>query len=226
MCGRFTISISENELRNYLKESFDIEEAKSDFELPRYNVAPGQPVISIINDGKKNRVGLFKWGLVPPFAKDEKIGNNLINAKSETLMDKPSFKPSFQSKRCVILANGFYEWRKEEKGKTPMHILMTDHSIFPMAGLWSTYTKDDGSKLHTTTIITTSANELVSSIHDRMPVILTEESRKIWLNPSIKDFPTLQKVLTPYDANKMKAYRVSSLVNTATNDSIECIKEV
>jgi putative SOS response-associated peptidase YedK len=226
MCGRFTISISENELRNYLKESFDIEEAKSDFELPRYNVAPGQPVISIINDGKKNRVGLFKWGLVPPFAKGEKIGNNLINAKSETLMDKPSFKLSFQSKRCVILANGFYEWRKEEKGKTPMHILMTDHSIFPMAGLWSTYTKDDGSKLHTTTIITTSANELVSSIHDRMPVILTEESRKIWLNPSIKDFPTLQKVLTPYDANKMKAYRVSALVNTATNDSIECIKEV
>jgi putative SOS response-associated peptidase YedK len=226
MCGRFTISISENELRNYLKESFDIEEAKSDFELPRYNVTPGQPVISIINDGKKNRVGLFKWGLVPPFAKGEKIGSNLINAKSETLMDKPSFKPSFQSKRCVILANGFYEWRKEEKGKTPMHILMTDHSIFPMAGLWSTYTKDDGSKLHTTTIITTSANELVSSIHDRMPVILTEESRKIWLNPSIKDFPTLQKVLTPYDANKMKAYRVSALVNTATNDSIECIKEV
>lgn len=226
MCGRFTISISENELRDYLKESFDIEEAKSDFELPRYNVAPGQPVISIINDGKKNRVGLFKWGLVPPFAKDEKIGNNLINAKSETLVDKPSFKPSFQSKRCVILANGFFEWRKEEKGKTPMHILMTDHSIFPMAGLWSTYIKADGSKLHTTTIITTSANELVSSIHDRMPVILTEESKKIWLNPNIKDFPTLQKVLTPYDTNKMKAYKVSSLVNTATNDSAECIKEV
>ena len=226
MCGRFTISISENELRDYLKESFDIEEAKSDFELPRYNVAPGQPVISIINDGKKNRVGLFKWGLVPPFAKDEKIGINLINAKSETLVDKPSFKPSFQSKRCVILANGFFEWRKEEKGKTPMHILMTDHSIFPMAGLWSTYIKADGSKLHTTTIITTSANELVSSIHDRMPVILTEESKKIWLNPNIKDFPTLQKILMPYDTNKMKAYRVSSLVNTATNDSAECIEEV
>jgi len=226
MCGRFTISISENELRDYLKESFDIEEAKSDFELPRYNVAPGQPVISIINDGKKNRVGLFKWGLVPPFAKDEKIGNNLINAKSETLVDKPSFKPSFQSKRCVILANGFFEWRKEEKGKTPMHILMTDHSIFPMAGLWSTYIKDDGSKLHTTTIITTSANELISSIHDRMPVILTEESKKIWLNPNIKDFPTLQKVLTPYDASKMKTYRVSSLVNSATSESADCIKEV
>jgi putative SOS response-associated peptidase YedK len=95
-----------------------------------------------------------------------------------------------------------------------------------MAGLWSTYMKEDGSKLHTATIITTSANQLVKSIHDRMPVILTDESRKIWLNPRIKDFPTLQKVLTPYDASKMLAYRVSSLVNSATNESADCIKEV
>ncbi|HBG32181.1 MAG TPA: hypothetical protein DEG42_00615 [Acholeplasmataceae bacterium] len=226
MCGRFTISISEDELRNYLKESFDIEDTKSGFELPRYNVAPGQGIISIINDGNKNRVGLFKWGLVPSFAKDEKIGNNLINAKSETLTEKPSFKPSLESKRCIILANGFYEWRKEEKGKTPMHIFMSDHSIFPMAGLWSTYVKEDGSKLHTATIITTNANQLVKSIHDRMPVILTDETKKIWLNPRIKDFPTLQKVLTPYDASKMQVYRVSSLVNSATNESADCIKEV
>jgi putative SOS response-associated peptidase YedK len=226
MCGRFTISISADELKEYLKESYEIEEVNAEFDLPRYNVAPGQPIISIINDGKKNRVGLFKWGLVPSFSKDEKIGNSLINAKSETLIEKPSFKSSYESKRCVIIANGFYEWRKEEKQKTPMHIKMVDSSIFPIAGLWSTYIKDDGSKLHTATIITTEANTLVSSIHNRMPVILTEENKKIWLNPHIKDISILQKLLKPYDASLMQSYPVSSLVNSATNDTPECIVSV
>jgi putative SOS response-associated peptidase YedK len=226
MCGRFTISISADELKEYLKESYEIEEVNAEFDLPRYNVAPGQPIISIINDGKKNRVGLFKWGLVPSFSKDEKIGNSLINAKSETLIEKPSFKSSYESKRCVIIANGFYEWKKEEKQKTPMHIKMIDSSIFPIAGLWSTYTKTDGSKLHTATIITTEANTLVSTIHDRMPVILTEENKKIWLNPQIKDTSILQKLLKPYDASLMQSYPVSSLVNSATNDTPECIVSV
>lgn len=226
MCGRFTISISTDELKEYLKESYEIEESKTDFDLPRYNVAPGQPIISIINDGKKNRVGHFKWGLVPPFAKDEKMGNNLINAKSETLLDKPSFKPSLENKRCIIIANGFYEWKREEKQKQPMYIKMVDSSIFPIAGLWSTYTRTDGSKLHTATIITTSANTLVSSIHDRMPVILTEESKKIWLNPQIKDLSVLLKLLMPFDSNQMQTYPVSSLVNSATNDTPECMIQV
>lgn len=113
MCGRFTITVTMDELKEYLSEYYEIDEMKSEIVVPRYNVAPGQDIISIINDGNKNRVGLLKWGLVPPFAKDEKIGNSMINAKSETLHEKPSYKPSFEHKRCVILANGFYEWKKK-----------------------------------------------------------------------------------------------------------------
>ena len=224
MCGRFTITVTMDELKDYLSEYYEIDEMKSKIVVPRYNVAPGQEIITIINDGNKNRVGLLKWGLVPPFAQDEKIGNSMINAKSETLHEKPSYKSSFEHKRCVILANGFYEWKRNDKIKTPMRILMKDQSIFPIAGLWSTYHRPDGTKLHTCTIITTQANEVVSSIHDRMPVILTEENRKAWLNPRITDYQLLSHTLKPFEPSKMYAYQVFSLVNNATNEIPECIQ--
>jgi len=226
MCGRFTITVTMDELKDYLSEYYDIDEMKSDFVLPRYNVAPGQDVISIINDGNKNRVGLFKWGFVPSFAKDEKIGYSMINAKSETLQEKPSYRPSLEQKRCVILADGFYEWKKEDKHKIPMRILMKDKSIFPIAGLWSTFTRSDGSKLHTCTIVTTQANEIVSDIHDRMPVILTDETKISWLNPRITDYKILTTLLKPFDSKRMYTYQVSSKVNTATFDDMECIKPI
>ncbi|MBE0701161.1 MAG: SOS response-associated peptidase, partial [Acholeplasmataceae bacterium] len=159
-------------------------------------------------------------------AKDEKIGFSMINAKSETLGEKPSFYPSFKTKRCVILADGFYEWKKEQKQKTPMRIVLKDQKIFPMAGLWSTYQRSDGSKFFTCTIITTSANDLMASIHDRMPVILTEENQKAWLNPRNTDLDMLSKVLVPYDSTKMHAYLVSNLVNKASNDLYECIQPI
>lgn len=226
MCGRFTITVTMDELKDYLSEYYDIDEMKGDFVLPRYNVAPGQEVISVINDGQKNRVGLFKWGLVPSFAKDEKIGYSMINAKSETLQDKPSYRPSLEHKRCVILANGFYEWKKEDQHKIPMRILMKDQSIFPIAGLWSTYVRPDGTKLHTCTIVTTAANALVSEIHDRMPVILTEETKTSWLNPRITDYKILTKFFKPFDSEHMYSYQVSSLVNSAANDLKECIEPI
>ncbi len=226
MCGRFTITVTMDELKDYLSDYYDIDEMKSDIVVPRYNVAPGQDVISIINDGNKNRVGLFKWGLVPSFAKDEKIGYSMINAKSETLQEKPSYRPSLEHKRCVILANGFYEWKKEDKHKIPMRILMKDQSIFPIAGLWSTFVRPDGTKLHTCTIITTQANALVSKIHDRMPVILTEETRASWLNPRITDYKTLSNYLKPFDPKHMYSYQVSSLVNSAKNELKECVEPI
>lgn len=226
MCGRFTITVDLEDLRVYLEEHYEIHELKTTFELPRFNVAPGQDVITIINDGSKNRVGTLRWGLVPSFAKDEKIGYQMINAKSETLHEKPSFLPSFQSKRCVILADSFYEWKKTEKGKTPMRIQLNTESIFPMAGLWSTFTRDDGTKLHTCTIITTEANALMKDIHERMPVILDEQAAHAWLNPRHQNLYELSQWLKPFDASKMKAYRVSSYVNTATHESPECIKPV
>lgn len=226
MCGRFTITVTMDELKDYLSEYYDIDEMKSDFVLPRYNVAPGQDVISIINDGAKNRVGLFKWGFVPSFAKDEKIGYNMINAKSETLSEKPSYRPSLEHKRCVILADGFYEWKKEDKNKIPMRILMKDKSIFPIAGLWSTFIRPDGTKLHSCTIITTQANEIMKDIHDRMPVILTEEDRKIWLNPRISDYRSITPLLKPFEPEFMYTYSVSSKVNTSTYDEPDCIKPI
>ena len=226
MCGRFTITVTMDELRDYLSEYYDIQDVKSDFEVPRYNVAPGQEVISIINDGSKNRVGLLKWGFIPPFTKDEKNSYSTINAKAETLHEKPSFKGSFEHKRCIILADGFYEWKRDKDQKQPLRVLMKDKKIFPIAGLWSTYTKSDGSKLYTTTIITTQANELMTDIHDRMPVILSEDNKKKWLDPHVSDLDQLKSMLKPYASSFMYAYPVSDIVNNSKNDMKECIDQV
>ncbi len=224
MCGRFTITVNLEDLRVYLEDHYDIKDLKHSFQLPRFNVAPGQDVITIINDGTKNRVGTLRWGFVPSFAKDEKIGYQMINAKAETLHQKPSFLPSLTHKRCVILADSFYEWKKDSVSKTPMRILMKDENLFPMAGLWSTFTKEDGTKLHTCTIITTQANEIMKDIHERMPVILDEDSKKIWLNPRMTNLYELSSLLKPYQSKLMKTYPVSSIVNLATNDTKDCIK--
>ncbi len=226
MCGRFTITVDLEDLRVYLEENYDISELKGDFDLPRFNVAPGQDVITIINDGAKNRVGTLRWGLVPSFAKDEKIGYQMINAKAETLHEKPSFLPSFRAKRCVILADSFYEWKKEDTKKQPMRILLEDQKIFPMAGLWNTFIREDGTKLHTCTIITTEANDLMKPIHERMPVILTEDMRKKWLDPRQTNLYELSKLLRPYDPKQMKAYKVSDIVNKAGYDTPDCIVEI
>jgi putative SOS response-associated peptidase YedK len=225
MCGRFTITVSIDELREYLKEDYDIDLEERLFDVPRYNVSPGQDVIAIINDGKKNRVGLLRWGFLPPFAKDEKLAYQMINAKSETLSEKPSYQDAFKSKRCIILADGFYEWMKDKSNQKPMYIHQKDKSIFPMAGLWSTWTKPDGTKIHTCTIVTTEANDLMASFHDRMPVILEETSKHTWLNPYERNIGTLSTLLKPYDSKKMSLYPVSTLVNSSKNDTVSCIQE-
>ena len=226
MCGRFTLIVTYEQLLEILDKHYNIQSFNMQTLLPRYNIAPTQDVISIIHDGINYRAGYLKWGLVPSFAKDEKIGYQMINAKSETIHEKPSFLPSLTHKRCVILADSFYEWKKDDHGKTPMRIQLSDEKIFPMAGLWSTFIRPDGTKLHTCTIITTEANELMEKIHDRMPVILDEKSEKEWLNPRNTNLYTLTQLLKPYDSKKMKSYKVSPLVNNASNDLEECIKPV
>jgi len=223
MCGRFTLSVSKNEIKDYLYKNYQIEEFDSNFMVPRYNIAPGQELITIINDGSKHRIGTIKWGFVPFFAKDEKIGFKMINAKAETLSEKLSFRNSFKHKRCVILADGFYEWKKENNTKIPMRFLLKNQTIFPFAGIWSSYKREDGSTLYTCSIITTNANSLVSTVHDRMPVILTNETKDIWLNPNIKDDKVLSSLLIPYQADEMKGYQVSTIVNNPTNEDPKCI---
>ena len=225
MCGRFTITYSYEELKKHLAQNFKIDNFKAVFNLPRYNVAPGQEIIAIINDGSNNRVGNLKWGFLPSFAKDEKIAFSMINAKAETIDEKIAYKESFAKRRCLILADSFYEWKRVGKDKTPMRILKKDKQMFAMAGIWNTYTRNDGTKIHTCAIITTSANSLVSQVHDRMPVILDETNQKQWLDTKM-DKVALKTMLKPFPESEMDLYEVSSIVNNASNDKIECINGV
>ncbi|TVP86403.1 MAG: SOS response-associated peptidase [Acholeplasmataceae bacterium] len=224
MCGRFTISVTVDELRQYVSEAYAIDELTGDFDLPKYNVAPGHPVIAIINDGKDNRIGTLTWGFVSPFQPRLDKPRRMINARAETIAQKPTFVQSFKQRRCVIIADGFYEWQRLHDKKVPMRILMKDRRLFPMAGLWSSYVTAEGEKKHTCAIITTKANEIVLPIHERMPVILAEEARRSWLDPSAQDMRALQKLLVPHDAQSMEAYQVSDVVNKATFDDPICIQ--
>ncbi len=226
MCGRYGISVTRDQLKEYLKEHYGIEVLDQAIELPRYNIAPGQNAISLINDGTKFRVGLLKWGFVPEWAKDDKIGFKMINAREETLKDKPAFKKSFLERRCVILADGFFEWYRTTSTKTPYYFYLKNNAIFGFAGLWSVMKKENGTKLYTCTIITTTANRLMADIHDRMPVILTESDAKLWLDPRIKDTEALSKLLGQYDPSKMQLHQVSSRVNKPENDDIDIIVPV
>lgn len=226
MCGRYGISVTRKELGDYLNEHYGIEVLDDNIILPRYNIAPGQNAISLINDGTKYRVGLLKWGLVPSWAQDEKIGSKMINARGETLAEKPAFRKSLQERRCVIIADGFFEWYRTTSTKTPYYFYLKNNSIFGFAGLWATFTRPDGSRLSTCTIITTKANTLMQDIHDRMPVILTEDSAKIWLDPNLKDTEALKNLLKDYDPDDMALHQVSSRVNKPENDDADIIRPV
>lgn len=213
MCGRFTLTAEETEIL----ERFQLEHEIGNYEK-RYNIAPSQQVLAVINDGATNRAGYLKWGLVPPWAKDPAIGSKMINARGETLAEKPSFRSSYRRKRCLIVADGFYEWKREGNKKIPMYISLKDKSLFSFAGLWETFTLEDGKPLNTCTIITTKPNKLVANVHDRMPVILTKESEETWLDRSIQDVNILQPLITPYHDELMTYYEVSTLVNSSKNE--------
>lgn len=181
---------------------------------PRYNVAPGTPIPVIAND-RPERFDLFVWGLVPSWAKDPAIGNKLINARAETLAEKPSFRTALRRRRCVIPADGFYEWKANpaEGGKTPMYIRLKTGRPFGFAGLWDTRHGPGGEEMRSCTIITTAPNDLVAPIHNRMPVILPPEGYETWLDPGEATPEDLQPLLAPYPADRMEAYPVSRRVN-------------
>jgi putative SOS response-associated peptidase YedK len=226
MCGRYGISVTREELKDYLSEHYNISVLDENITVPRYNIAPGQSVISLINDGTKFRVGLLKWGFIPSWAKDEKIGYKMINARSETLKEKPAFKKSFYQRRCVIIADGFFEWYRTTSTKTPYYFYLKNNKIFGFAGLYTAFIREDGTKLYTCTIITTKANTLMKDIHERMPVILTEDSSKLWLDPSVKDSDVLEKILVEYDPSEMELHQVSRRVNKTENDDVDLIRRI
>ncbi len=219
MCGRFTLTADPDELRQAFPW-LNIPDGLT----PRYNVAPSQPVAVVPNDGK-NQMDFYLWGLVPSWAKDPSIGDRLINARAETLTEKPSFRSAFRRRRCLILADGFYEWRQEpgRKSKTPMYARLTSGQPFAFAGLWERWDPPDGSTLLSCTIITTQPNSLMEPIHNRMPVILPESAYKLWLDPGEPDQRQLAALLKPYPPAEMAAYPVSTLVNSPDNDQAACI---
>ena len=221
MCGRFMLTADQ--------DSFEDRFSLTRFDLgwvPSFNIAPTQEVLTVTNDGSENRPELMRWGLVPSWAKDPKIGNRMINARSETLAEKPSFRTAFKRRRCLIPADGFYEWKREGKAKKPMLITVNPGDLFAFAGLWETWKQPDDSWLLTCAIITTSANEFMKSIHDRMPVILPRESEASWLDPEEQDTAMLSELLLPYDSDRMEAYEVSTLVNSPRNNFPEVIEPV
>ncbi|USG67853.1 SOS response-associated peptidase [Brevibacillus ruminantium] len=221
MCGRFTFTTKPD----VIFDRFDLGSIPFGI-IPRYNIAPGQPIPAIIADQGHRRIGQIRWGLVPSWATDEKVGYKMINARAETLKEKPAFRRLFERKRCIIPADGFYEWKQTECGKQPMRIMMKDGGLFAFAGLYDSWVHPNGDKLHTCTIITTRPNEVVKAIHDRMPVILRREDESTWLDRERFDADLLQSLLVPYDAEQMRAYPVSPMVGSPKNDRIECMKEI
>jgi putative SOS response-associated peptidase YedK len=217
MRGRFTLIHGLETILYY----YNIKETDLPYQIS-FNIAPSQPVTAVISDGVNNRIGQLRWGLVPSWAKDSKIGYKMINARAETIYEKPAFKKLLTRRRCLIPADSFFEWKIKDGRKIPMRIHLKENTLFSFAGLWDRWEKD-GQILQTCTIITTKANRFMSDIHERMPVILTKETESEWLNPEINDPKQLKSLLTPYDSERMKAYEVSSLVNSPKNNVPETI---
>jgi putative SOS response-associated peptidase YedK len=219
MCGRFVLNGTPEDV----KKRYGIDTDPPLF-FPHYNIAPGAMIPIIRNDNKTIAV-LAKWGLIPPWAKDPKIGYRMINARAESVSEKPAFRRPFLSKRCLIPASGFYEWQHLDREKIPFYIRVLNERIFSFAGLFEERVDVEGRPLLSCTIITTVPNDTVKSIHDRMPVILAKEIENQWLDRDIREPKMLQKFLVPYPAEHMKAYPVSKAVNNPASDSPALIEK-
>ncbi|MDF2158287.1 SOS response-associated peptidase [Algoriphagus sp. CAU 1675] len=218
MCGRYSLSKSKIEL----EERFQAE-MLADFK-PRYNIAPTQ-LVPVITSQSPKGFSFFYWGITPEFGQNRPVAQKLINAKAETVGEKVSFKNSFQKRRCLIPADGFYEWKRlGKKTKIPYRFTVRDEELFAFAGIWEEFENVNGESQHTFLILTTTPNETVGEIHDRMPVILNKEDEKKWLD-SYTSENDLLAMLKPYDAEKMVSYTVSNLVNSVQNDSPALIKK-
>ena len=184
-------------------------------------------MLTIVAAGARGReAALQRWGLIPSWAKDPKIGNKLINARAETLFEKPSFRTAAAERRCLIPADGFYEWRRSERGKEPMYVRLRSKEPFGFAGLWESWLSPAGQVVRSCAIVTTEPNELLKTIHNRMPVIVPRELEALWLDPGVKSERELSEVLRPYPEEELEAYAVAPLVNSPANDRPECVEAV
>jgi len=222
MCGRFTLSQS----AEIIAQAFDV--ANVPPLTPRYNIAPTQPVATVLikPEDTQRQFQMLHWGLIPSWAKDVKMGARLINARAETVTEKPSFRAAFRKRRCLVLGDGFYEWQQQEKKKQPYYFRLNDGHPFAFAGLWEHWQASDGEVIESCTLLTTEANQLMQPIHDRMPVILQPKDYDLWLDPDVQKSELLQPLLRPYSAEEMTTYPVSTKVNKPTNDTPECINSI
>ena len=219
MCGRFTLTTNLGAIAKRFGVSRFLEEVGH---APRYNVAPTQTVIVVSDDGTRH-LAQMRCGLIPSWAKDPAIGNRMINARAETVATKPAFRAALRKRRCLIPADGFYEWQPVGRRKQPVYIALKTRAPFGFAGLWESWVSPEGEESQSCTIITTEANELLKPIHDRMPVILTREAEAVWLDPTIHEPARLLPLLTPYPTHEMEAYPVSRLINSPRHDTPDCI---
>ncbi|MCA9941530.1 MAG: SOS response-associated peptidase [Anaerolineales bacterium] len=221
MCGRFTLAAATEDVA----AQFALAEMPP--LAPRYNIAPTQPVavVRVAANGQRELTYLH-WGLIPSWAKDPGMGARMINARAETVAEKPSFRAAFRYRRCLVPASGFYEWRKLNGKKQPMYIMARDGGVWGIAGIWERWIASDGSEVESCAILTTEPNELLRPIHNRMPLIIPPEQYTAWLDPHSQRPDMVQPLLQPYPAANMSAYPVSTLVNSPFNDSPDCIQIV
>lgn len=219
MCGRYRLS----RRKQLIEEYFDSTSSDDDW-TPRYNIAPTQsvPVIRQKPMHPEREMSMMRWGLIPSWAKDASGGARMINARSETAATKPAFSDPLRLRRCLIPADGFYEWQRNGKSRQPFCFEVNDGSLFAFAGIWDQWRESNGKTIETCSILTTTANILTASIHDRMPVILSPESYDLWLDPGMKNVEAVSELLKPLDAKLMRLHPVSPRVNSVLNDDAEC----
>ena len=215
MCGRYSLIADLGELAR----QFEFDGDWLTFESA-YNIAPTQEVLTVVG-GETRRGGLMRWGLIPHWAKNASIGSRMINARGETVAEKPAFRDALRRRRCLVLADGFYEWQRTGGARRPMRIVMRSGEPFAFAGLWSVWRDPSGNAVPSCAIITTAANDLLRPIHDRMPVVLPKDLEELWLDLSVEDASRLTSIMAPYPADALEAYEVSSLVNSFANDGPE-----
>ena len=221
MCGRYT----RHSRAEFIAERFGVQVPPT--LSGRFNIAPSQQVLAVrLNPEVQQReLVALRWGLIPFWADDPSIGNRMTNARPETVAEKPSFRKAFKSQRCLLVADGFYEWQETNGKKQPSYITLKDGRPFGLAGLWECWNKQ-GESIESCTILTTDANEIMSAIHDRMPVIIPPEKYSLWLDPAEHDRKKLTGLLRPFDSDGMTAYPVSTFVNNAKHDSAQCIEPI
>ncbi len=221
MCGRFDI----HSAIEIIARVFDIDDVACDVAAD-YNVTPARDIPIVVNEGKKNRLILSRWGFLPSWAKDTRTGYSMINARAETIDSNRSYRDAFLMGRCLVVADGFYEWQRRGRAKVPYYIHLRTGGPMAFCGLFNTWTSPDGREIRTSTIVTTGANELVAQIHDRMPVILHHADFSRWLDPGVHDKTVLKRFLTPFPSGELEAYPVSPKVNSPGFNSPDAIKPV